>query len=84
MPRWKIDRVDPFVVELDLWYSCFNLREKWIVDNYAYREKDIDFEVRFRDHHEELRHVFIELQNIEAFVLTPVPSEEEFVSASAW
>lgn len=65
------DAVNPEGASLNLWCDGFDLREDWFVDNQAYWEVDIDFEIRFRQLQEEWRRFFGGWHNIEVFSVPP-------------
>lgn len=67
-----------------LWCGGSDLRAEWFVENHVYYAKDMDFGIRFRQHHEELRRLFLGCHHGEGFAVTLARRGELFMSASGW
>lgn len=78
MTHLRAKAVVPEGASLDLWRGRPNLREEWFPDNKAYWARKIDFEMRFRQHHEKWRPLFLGWYNVEVF--TAAGSSQQSVS----
>lgn len=66
-----------------LWCGSSILQEEKFVQNHDYSAKDTEFDIRFRQQHEQRRPLFLGQQNAELIALPPAFCGEMFVSVPA-